>query len=106
MVAFGVHKMSKRDAERVEQHTGIPPEEMEDDDLERAMDELDIEKQKVTAEDKEEGGGDTGSGSAESSSSSGMMSELDELEKLAELHNEGILTDEEFAAKKKEILGL
>lgn len=95
--------MSKRDAERVEQHTGIPPEEMEDDDLEQAMDELGIEKQKVTAEDQEQGGSDTGSGSA---APSGMMSELDELEKLAELHNEGILTDEEFAAKKKQILDL
>ena len=103
LVAFGVHKMSKRDAERVEQHTGIPPEEMEDDDLEQTMDELGIEKQKVTADDKEQGGGDPQS---EAPASSGMMSELDELEKLAELHNEGILTDEEFAAKKKEILGL
>jgi hypothetical protein len=95
--------MSQKDADRVEQHTGIPPEEMEDDDLEQAMDELGIEKQKVTAEDKEQGGGDPQS---EAPPSSGMMSELDELEKLAELHNEGILTDEEFAAKKKEILGL
>ncbi len=30
---------------------------------------------------------------------------LDELEKLAELHEKGILTDEEFQAKKKELLG-
>ncbi len=30
---------------------------------------------------------------------------LDELEKLAELHEKGILTDEEFLAKKKELLG-
>ncbi len=29
---------------------------------------------------------------------------LDELEKLAELHEKGILTDEEFQAKKKELL--
>ena len=103
LLAFGAYKMSKRDAERVEQHTGIPPEEMEDDDLEQTMDELGIEKQKVTADDKEQGGGDPQS---EAPASSGMMSELDKLEKLAELHNEGILTDEEFAAKKKEILGL
>ena len=31
---------------------------------------------------------------------------VDELEQLARLHEEGILTDEEFEAKKKEILGL
>ena len=80
LVAFGVHKMSQPDAERVEQHTGIPPEEMEDDDLEQAIDELGIEKQQVTDGDREEGGGAAQSGSGESS---GMMTELDELEKLA-----------------------
>jgi hypothetical protein len=31
---------------------------------------------------------------------------LDDLERLAELHKDGILTDEEFAAKKKQLLGL
>jgi putative oligomerization/nucleic acid binding protein len=29
-----------------------------------------------------------------------------DLEKLAELHANGVITDEEFAAKKKQILGL
>ena len=29
-----------------------------------------------------------------------------ELEKLAQLHAQGVLTDEEFAAKKKQILGI
>lgn len=33
-------------------------------------------------------------------------SRTDEIRKLAELHAEGILTDEEFAAKKKQLLGL
>jgi hypothetical protein len=31
---------------------------------------------------------------------------LSQLEKLADLRDRGILTEEEFAAKKKEILGL
>ena len=30
----------------------------------------------------------------------------DELAQLAKLHEQGVLTDEEFAAKKKEILGI
>jgi hypothetical protein len=29
-----------------------------------------------------------------------------QLEKLGELHDNGVLTDEEFAAKKQQILGL
>jgi hypothetical protein len=32
--------------------------------------------------------------------------DLDELTKLAQLHEQGILTDEEFAAKKAQILGI
>ena len=38
--------------------------------------------------------------------SSSEPSYLDELEKLAQLRDEGVITDEEFEAKKKELLGL
>ncbi len=31
---------------------------------------------------------------------------IEQLKKLAELHQQGILTDEEFAAKKKQLLGI
>lgn len=98
LVGFGVYKMSKRDADRIEQHTGVPPEELEDADLEQAMDELGIEKQTITAEDQEAGSAPAQTGSS--------TSDLDELQKLADLRDQGILTDEEFEAKKKQILGL
>ena len=32
--------------------------------------------------------------------------DMDQLQQIADLHAQGILTDEEFAAKKKQILGL
>jgi len=32
--------------------------------------------------------------------------DMDEIKKLAELHAQGILTDEEFAAKKAQLLGI
>ncbi|MFL6204317.1 MAG: SHOCT domain-containing protein [Acidimicrobiales bacterium] len=32
--------------------------------------------------------------------------DMDQLQKLAALHTQGVLTDEEFAAKKAQILGL
>jgi hypothetical protein len=35
---------------------------------------------------------------------SGMDSTIDQLKKLGELHDQGILTDEEFAAQKQRIL--
>jgi len=104
LVAFGVHKMSQKDADRIEQHTGIPPEELEDEDLEQAMTELGIEQQKVTSEDKEEGGGSAAGSPAAAAPSGGT--DADQLQKLADLHEQGILTDEEFNAKKAQILGL
>ena len=98
LVAFGAYKMSKRDADRIEQHTGVPPEELEDEELEQAMDELNIEKQTVDSSDQEVG--------ASQPAGEDQDDYLDELSKLAELHSQGILTDEEFEAKKKQILGL
>jgi hypothetical protein len=53
MVAFGSYKMSQKDAERIEQQTGVEPEELTDQELTQAMDELGIEKQTVTVEDQE-----------------------------------------------------
>ncbi len=35
-----------------------------------------------------------------------MAGEVDELKQIADLHAQGILTDEEFAAKKAQILGI
>ena len=104
LVAFGVHKMSQKDADRIEQHTGVPPEEMSDEELTQAMDDLGIEDQRVTAEDQEAGG--ASAPAPAQPAASGGMSDLDELQKLGELHAAGILTDEEFAAKKAQILGL
>ena len=42
MVAVGAKKMSEAQAKQIEEHTGVPPEELEDDDLSEAMQELGI----------------------------------------------------------------
>ena len=57
MVAFGAHKMSQSQAKQIEEHTGVPPEELEDDDLQAAMAELGIPQQELTAEDRAAGAG-------------------------------------------------
>jgi hypothetical protein len=57
MVAFGAHKMSQSQAKQIEEHTGVPPEELEDEDLEAAMTDLDIPQQELTAEDRAAGAG-------------------------------------------------
>lgn len=93
LVAFGAYKMSKKDADRIKQDTGIDPEEMTDEELEASMTKLGIEKQHRDANDVEE-------------AASSDTTDLDELERLAKLRDQGVLTDEEFTAKKKQILGL
>jgi hypothetical protein len=57
MVAFGVHKMSQHQAKQIEEHTGVPPEELEDEDLQGAMQELGIPEQPLTDEDRAAGAG-------------------------------------------------
>ncbi len=100
LVAFGAYKFSTRDAQRIEEHTGVEPEELDDAELEQAMRDLNIEPQTVTSGDLEQGGSPTGSAPAASTD------DLDQIEQLAALHEQGILTDAEFEAKKQQILGL
>lgn len=92
LVAFGAYKMSKRDADRIQQDTGTAPEDMTDEELEASMAKLGIEKQYRDATDVEE------------AAPSGISSVADELQKLAKLRDQGILTDEEFDAMKKKLL--
>ncbi len=99
LLAFGVYKMSKKDAQRIEEHTGTSPEEMTDEELEKAMAELNIEKQYRDDSDQEV---------VEDSPAkeTGKPSYLDELERLAKLKDDGVITEEDFEAKKKQLLGL
>ena len=100
LVAFGAYKMSQRDAERVEQHTGVAPDDMTDEQLEQAMNDLNIDHQRVDSSDQAQGSASV------APATGGGASYLDELERLAQLKDEGVLTEEEFTAKKRDILGL
>ena len=53
LMAFGVYKMSSKQAEQVQAHTGVDPEELTDEELATAMDELGIEKEEVTDADQD-----------------------------------------------------
>ena len=96
MVAFGAYKLSKRDVQRVEEQTGRSAEELSDEEMEQAMDELNIEKQSLSEEDQayiyeQDGGGES--------------SYLDDIERLGKLRDDGYITNEEFERKKQELLG-
>lgn len=100
---YAAVKLSQQDAKQIEEHTGIPPDQLEDQDLEQAMQELNIQSQPLTEEDQAALGQ---SAPVESAGTADESSYLEELEKLGELRDKGIITDEEFEAKKKELLGL
>jgi len=104
-------KLSQQDANRIEEHTGLPPDQLEDQDLNQAMQELNIQSQPLTPEEQaalDQQNSPSGAPQAASSPTTGATQPdyIAELEKLGELRDKGILTDEEFEAKKKQLLGL
>ncbi len=103
-------KLSQKDAQRIEEHTGLPPQELEDEDLNQAMQELNITPQPLTAEEE---AALAGQGDAQPTAPApaapvptGGADYIAELEKLADLRDRGIISSEEFEAKKKQLLGL
>ena len=105
-------KLSQKDAQRIEEHTSLPPEQLEDQDLDQAMQELNIQSQPLTAEDQsalaQQGGQPPAQPPQVQAASVGtdQPDYLDELERLADLRDRGIVTEEDFEAKKKQLLGL
>jgi hypothetical protein len=104
-------KLSQRDAQRIEEHTGASVEELSDEELTGAMQDLGIQSAALTPEDKSALASAPPPDSEEAdlevpSTDSGNESYLDELEKLAGLRDRGIITEEEFEAKKKQLLDL
>jgi hypothetical protein len=101
--AYGAVKLSQKDAQRIEEHTGQSVEDLDDEELTHAMSDLDIKSEELSDEDR-------AALDAESSSAGGTSeaepSYLDELEKLSGLRDQGIITEDEFEAKKKQLLGL
>ena len=100
---YAAVKLSQQDAQRIEEHTGQPPDQLEDQDLEQAMQELNIQSAPLTDEDQAALGADPAPAAP---TPSAEPSYLEELEKLGDLRDKGIITDAEFEAKKKELLGL
>ena len=123
-VAYGAVKLSQKDAKRIEEHTGESVEDMTEEDLVQAMEDLGIQSIDLTDEDKAvlaaepnqatvAGATVTYQGQPQASppptaaaTTAAAPSYLDELERLAALRDQGAITEEEFAAKKGQLLGL
>ena len=52
LVGGAAYKLSESQAQQIQQHTGMPPEDMTEEQLEQAMDDLNIEEQKLTPQDQ------------------------------------------------------
>lgn len=96
LIALGAYKLSKRDTERVEAHTGKKAEDLTDEELEQAMSDLNIQAEEMTDEEWAQ----------VEAADPDEDDYLDELERLADLHEKGIISDEEFSEKKTQLLGL
>jgi hypothetical protein len=96
MIAVGAYALTKSQTEQVEEYTGKQAEELTDEELEQAMKQLGIDAEEMTDEQMTQA--DAADDEPEDY--------LEELERLSELNKQGVITDEEFEAKKKELLNL
>ena len=109
-VGYGAYKLTQSQTQQIEKHTGKKAEDLSEEELESAMDELNIQAQEPTDEEiaKLEAGNEPDEKTATEATSQGTTDEsyLDELERLASFRDQGIITQEEFDAKKKDLLSL
>ena len=112
--AYGAYKLTQKDADQIEQHTGQSVEDMSEEDLVAAMEELGIQSIELDQNDQATIAQKTGQAppappAASAPAPAGAEPQpayLDELERLAGLRDLGIISDEDFEAKKRQLLGL
>jgi len=93
------YKLGKNNVQQIEQHAGKPIDQMSEEELNASMDDLGIE---LPAEEGEEYADDEYYDDAPAQGPDYMQ----ELEQLAALRDQGIISDADFEAKKKQLLGL
>jgi hypothetical protein len=114
-------KLTQKDAQRVEQHTGASVEELTEEELVEAMRQLGIksieldDNDRAAIVDQQDYSLDDAPRPAPEApppaAAAPMTAEpepsyLDELEKLADLRDRGIISEDDFEAKKGQLLGL
>lgn len=101
------YKLGQAEARRIQEYTGVPPDQLSEEDLQAAMQDLDIQSQALDAEDRQAlAGAGTAPAEGPASTPPGQADYIAELGRLAELRDQGIISDEDFEAKKKQLLGL
>ena len=116
--AYGAVKLTQKDAQRIEEHAGASVEELTEEELVAAMQELGIQSIELDENDQAIIAQEAGQTSAAppaaatpeaqpaAAPSEPEPSYLDELERLGALRDQGIISDEDLKAKKQQLLGL
>ena len=120
LVGGAAYKVGQSQAQQIQQHTGKPPEDLSQDELEQAMDDLGIEGEDLTPQDQaaiEAEAVDAAGAPAEPAAAPPAASPpatpaaapasdyIAELERLAGLRDKGIITVEEIEAKIEAVTG-
>ena len=112
--AYGAVKLTQKDSQRIEEHTGASVEELTEEELVAAMKELGIQSIELDENDQAAIAAESGQAASAAPAPAAQPapspapseSYLDELEKLADLRDGGVISPEDFEAKKKQILGI
>ena len=116
--AYGAVKLTQTDAQRIEEHAGASVEELTEEELVASMQELGIQSIELDENDQAVIAQETGQTSAAPPAAATPEAQpgaaptqpepsyLDELERLGALRDQGIISDEDFEAKKKQLLSL
>lgn len=106
-------KLSQQDAQRIEQHTGQKPEDLSEEQLEQALNDLEIDTEELTDAEvaaietaEAEPAAPPPTAAPASPPPAAAPDYITELKRLAELRDMGIISNEDFEAKKKQLLGL
>ena len=108
-------KLTQQDAQKIQQDTGLPPEQLEDNDLHESMQELNIKSVPLTPEDKAAIGIQPTTPTAAPGTTvvqrpppaNPQPSSIEsQLKSLDSLKTSGLITEDDYNAKKKQILGI
>jgi histidinol phosphatase-like PHP family hydrolase len=104
-------KLTQQDSQRIEEHTGASVEELTEEELVAAMKDLGIQSIELDDNDRaiiedESGAAPPPAAAGPAPAEPGATDYMEELEKLATLRDQGVISEEDFEAKKKQILGL
>ncbi len=113
-VGTSATKMSQSEVQQVEQHTGMKAEDLSEEQLDAAMNELGIEGQEPTdqeiamleaEEDKDTAANPHAATTPAAQQAPASQADvITQLERLGTLKAQGLLTEEEFAAQKAKLL--